>query len=129
MVKRNNHSFVLGDRIIQNFKFLKNISRVKSEKKLQQLLANSNCNELLALVEISSNILAGRFCLSKKQRNRLIPFAHFVRKIARIRGEKSARRLFLNQKGGQLAVLAALLSPVLAEATNYLITKIAKNGK
>ena len=117
----------IGERVLKNFNFLKKLGKTHSQKKWKALIRNANSEELLALIEISSNILAGRFSLSKKQREKLLPFANYIRKIARARSEKGARKIFTNQQGGQ-AVLAALLSPILVEAAQHLISKFTQNG-
>lgn len=117
----------IGERILHNYGFLKTLARTHSSNRRNELLKNANCDELLAITEISSNILNGGFRLSRKQRERIIPFAKFIRRIARIRSEKGARTLYKNQQGGQGA-LAAILAPILIEAAHHLISKIAGNG-
>jgi hypothetical protein len=117
----------VGERVLRNFKFLKTLASTKSPKKQNKLLKHANCDELLALTEISSNVLNGGFHLNKRQRNRIIPFANLIRKIARARTEKGARRIYKNQQGGQ-AFLGAILAPILAEAAHQLISKISGNG-
>jgi superfamily I DNA/RNA helicase len=117
----------VGERVLKNFNFLKRLCKTHSEKKWKNQIKNANTEELLALTEISSNILAGRFSLTKKQREKLLPFANYIRKIARVRSEQGAKKIFVNQQGGQ-AVLAALLSPILVEAAQHLISKITQNG-
>jgi len=118
----------IGQRVLDNYNFLKKLSKVRSEKKRTSLLSNASCDELLALIEISSNVLAGRFCLTQRQRKRIIPFANYLRRLARIRSERGARKFVKNQRGGQ-AVLGALLAPILVEAASHLISKLAgQNG-
>uniref|UniRef100_A0A183C7L2 Integrase catalytic domain-containing protein n=1 Tax=Globodera pallida TaxID=36090 RepID=A0A183C7L2_GLOPA len=48
----------------------------------------AGCEELLTLVEICLNILNGSFCLTNKQKQKIAPFANFIRKLARARSEK-----------------------------------------
>lgn len=117
----------IGERVLKNYNFLKKLAKTHSEKKWKSLIKNSTSEELLALTEISSNILAGRFTLTRKQREKLVPFAKYIRKVARARSEKGARKIFENQQGGQ-AVLGALLAPILVEAAQHLISKITNNG-
>jgi hypothetical protein len=118
----------VGERILKNFDFLKQLSRLKSEQKRNHLLKNATCDELLAIVEIATNILKGGFCLTKRQRNKLTPFAQYIRKIAKLRSERGARKYFNNQQGGQVGILSALLAPVLVEAAQHLISKISGDG-
>lgn len=117
----------IGPRVLENYNFLKRIAKTHSDKKWKSLVHNATREELLALTEISSNILAGRFKLTNKQREKLVPFAKYIRKIARARSEEGARKLFINQQGGQ-AILGTLLAPILLEAAQHLISKIAGNG-
>ena len=117
----------IGDRIINNYDFLKKVAKTRSFKKRYKLLKFANQEELLAIIEVATNILRGNFCLTNKQKLKLQPFAGYIRKLARIRSERGARQIIKNQKGGQ-AVLGALLAPVLVEAATRLISKIANNG-
>ena len=127
MGRRKNTLQFIGNRVLENYNFLKRIAKTHSEKKWKSLVQNANKEELLALTEISTNILAGRFKLSKKQKEKLVPFAKYIRKIARARSEEGARKLFINQQGGQ-AIFGALLTPILVEAARHLISEIAGNG-
>jgi superfamily I DNA/RNA helicase len=127
MGRRKKERQNVGERIIKNFNFLKKIAKTHSTKKWKALINNANSDELLSLTEISSNILSGQFKLTQKQRQKLLPFANYIRKIARARSEKGARKIYSNQQGGQ-AVIGALLAPILVEAANHLITKITGNG-
>jgi hypothetical protein len=124
MVRRQ----AVGQRVVDNYGFLKSLARTKSTKKRSAMLQNATCDQLLALTEVSSNILAGNFCLTKKQKSRLSPYSNYIRKLARLRSESTARRFITNQTGGQ-AVLAALLGPILVEAAHHLISKVIDNGK
>ena len=126
MVKRGTQP--IGQRVLDNYNFLRKLGRARSEDKRTTLLTNASCDELLALIEISSNVLAGRFCLTRRQRVKITPFANYLRRLARLRSEKGVRKFVKNQKGGQ-AVLGALLAPILVEAASHLISKIAgQNG-
>jgi hypothetical protein len=116
----------IGERVLQNYEFLKRLTRTRSVAKRSKLLKDASCEELLAIVEIATNILKGKFCLKPRQKRKLIPFANYIRKTARLRSEKSARQYF-SQTGGQAAIFGALLAPVLIEAAQYLISKVAGN--
>lgn len=82
------------------------------------MLHDATAEQLLAIVEIALNIIKNRFPLSNHQRERLMPYAAFVRKLARARRERSARKIV--QSGGG-AMLASLLAPVLLEIGRSLI--------
>jgi superfamily I DNA/RNA helicase len=124
MVKRMTQP--IGPLILKNYAFLKKLAKTKSNKKRKSLLDSANRDQLLALVEISSNLLSS-FKLGKKQRNRLLPFAPTIRKLSRVRSERSARKL-IQQTGTGVPLFAALLAPVIAEAASHLISKVIKRG-
>lgn len=108
----NNKSNLVGPRIYKNLIFLKSLSSTKSKKKRSKLIKLASPDELLSIVEIAINILKSNFSLTKRQKNKLIPFANLVRKISRSRSEKTARHLI--QQGGNIApFLASLLIPIL----------------
>ncbi|CAK5044254.1 unnamed protein product [Meloidogyne enterolobii] len=51
--------------------------------------------------------------LTPRQKNRLMPYACFVRKVSRARSERGARLAL--QKGNGIGAFAALLTPILIE--------------
>uniref|UniRef100_A0A914HAH8 AAA+ ATPase domain-containing protein n=1 Tax=Globodera rostochiensis TaxID=31243 RepID=A0A914HAH8_GLORO len=110
---------LIGQRVLENYEYLKTLGKTSSQKKIRHLLSSAGCEELLTLVEICLNILNGSFCLTNKQKQKIAPFANFIRKLARARSEKSARKLVL-QSGGSL--FAPLLAPILIEAARYLLS-------
>jgi hypothetical protein len=63
------------------------------------------------------------FNLTPKQKKRLQPYAGLVRKLARVRSEKAARKIV--RQTGRGAILPALLAPILIEAASHLISKFA----
>lgn len=115
---------IIGQRVLENYDFLKRLSKIRSEKKKDRVLASASCEELLTIIEIAANILKGAFCLSARQKQKLLPFADYIRKLGRARTEKSARNLLINQKGGNAAIIGSLLAPIVVEATSQLISKI-----
>ena len=124
---RNEKKFQsVGKLVLENYPFLKRLSRTKSEDKRESLLRSASRNELLSLVDICHNILKSNFTLSSKQKSKLLPFADIVRKFARIRSERGARKIIKNQKG-RGALFTTLLAPVLLEAGRQLISKIIEN--
>jgi hypothetical protein len=124
MVKRMTKA--IGPLILKNYAFLKKLAKTKSNKKRKSLLDSANREQLLALVEVSSNLLSN-FKLTKKQRDRLLPFAPTIRKFSRVRSERSARKL-IQQTGTGVPLFAALLAPVIAEAASHLISKVINRG-
>ncbi|KAL3117435.1 hypothetical protein niasHT_004438 [Heterodera trifolii] len=108
---------MVGQRVLDNYEYLKSLGRTTSHKKRRHLLSSAGCEELLTLVEICLNLLNGSFCLTRKQKQKLLPFANTIRRLARVRSEQSARKLILQQpqqEGGSL--FAPLLAPILLEA-------------
>ncbi|KAL3078151.1 hypothetical protein niasHT_031320 [Heterodera trifolii] len=105
-------------RVLDNYEYLQSLGRTTSHKKRRHLLSSAGCEELLTLVEICLNLLNGSFCLTRKQKQKLLPFANTIRRLARVRSEQSARKLILQQQpqqeGGSL--FAPLLAPILLEA-------------
>ena len=113
------HSSVVGERIFRNYQYLNSLRKSRSNEKRSKLLDKAQRDQLLAIVEIALNLLKAKIHLSNKQKNRLIPYANLIRKIARARSEKTARRLV--QQGGSLSLIPVLLAPVLAEVARSLI--------
>ena len=112
----------IGDSVLENFDFLKELSRTRSDKARKQLIKEASSEELLAVVEICLNILKSRsFCLNPKDRKKLLPFANYIRRLSRVRSTQSARRVI--QEGSGIA-LAALITPILIEAAKSIISKI-----
>ncbi|KAL3093511.1 hypothetical protein niasHT_027818 [Heterodera trifolii] len=87
----------VGQRVLDNYEYLKSLGRTTSHKKRRHLLSSADCEELLTLVEICLNLLNGSFCLTRKQKQKLLPFANTIRRLARVRSEQSARKLILQQ--------------------------------
>jgi hypothetical protein len=85
------------------------------------VLKQSSGNELLALAEICLNIASSNFPLTLRQKKRLMPHADFIRRMARMRSEKGARKLVVQQGSGAPAVFAALVTPILIALAEKLI--------
>lgn len=112
----NNKQVEFPEHVISNQKFLKQLCNTKSERKLRKILKTSTTEQLLSLTEICLNIVTSRFNLTTRQKNRLIPYADFVRRIGRIKTERGARK-FIIQKGtgAGTSFFTALLTPILIE--------------
>ena len=115
-----NKTQVIGPRVLENYSFLRKIAKSKSDRKRLSALRNANRDELLALVEVCSNILSSNFNLTTRQKKKIVPFANYIRKLARIRSESGARKIIVQTGAG--IFLPSLLIPVIAEATRYLIS-------
>lgn len=104
--------------IKQNSKFLIQLGGAYRSKKLSNtLLQKASSQELLSIVEICWNILRERLPITVKQRKQLIKKAPLIRKISRIRSEKSAKNLFQTGRGipAAAALVASLIIPLLSE--------------
>lgn len=110
----------VGNRVIRNLAFLKKIAYMRSKKRILRQLDHATPDELLAIVEIASNILSSNFCISTRQRKNLYPYADYIRKLARIRSEKGARKIIQKGEG---SFIPALLLPVVIEVARYYLNK------
>lgn len=106
----------IGQIVYENSNFLCALARTKSANRRAKLLKRANSNHLLALAEICLNIVKQHFSLTARQRNRLMPYAEFIRRMSRARSERGARHLLATtQKGAGFGVglFSALLTPIL----------------
>ena len=110
----HNKHLEIGENICNNIPFLKTLSKSKSERKRSHILRAATNQELLAIVESALNIVRGRFGISARQKSRIDPYKNYIRRLARIRSERGARRLV--QKGNGIGAFAAFLTPVILEA-------------
>lgn len=121
---------VVGERILDNYDFIRVLSRTRSPKKCSRLISGASDDQLLAVVEVALNILKSRFPLKAAQKRRLLPLAAEVRRLSRARSAKRVRQIV--QIGGN-PLLSALLVPVALEVGRYLLERGgsgdgAKNG-
>jgi hypothetical protein len=112
----------LGKNVFKHLEFLRRLSSARTAKRRQAILKDINASQIQLLVEICYNILRGNFILSKRQKLRILPFAPFVRAIAKTRSERSANNIV--QRGAGLISFGAFLAPIIIEALRQL-----KNGK
>ena len=112
---------VKGQSVLNNHTFLKRIATTKSERKKRRLLRLATNEELLSIIEIAYNVLKGRFILKTRQKHKIIPYAHVIRKISRARSPEGLRKIV--QRGEGFATLPLLIAPVIFEAIRFL-----KNG-
>ena len=108
----------IGDNICKNIDFLKRISRSKSERRQKRILKHATSGELLAIVESALNIVKSRFNLTNRQKNKIVPHTEFIRRLTRVRSEKSARQLVQKGRG---VVLPAILTPIIISALKQIL--------
>lgn len=101
--------------VSDNTHFLRSLARTKSSRKRKRILKHAGAEQLLALVEICLNILCSRFKLTTRQKKRLLPYADFVRRLARKRTERGARKILVQKGSGVGGLFAALLTPILVD--------------
>jgi hypothetical protein len=117
---------LVGTRINENFKFLKKLCRCRSDKSRWRLLKGASEEELLSIVEICSNLIRPHcFYLRQRQKSLLQPYANHVRKLSRIRTEAGARRYTVQHGTGPF--FAALLTPIIAEASRHILTNLVSS--
>jgi hypothetical protein len=106
--------------------FLTNLAKTRSIKRRRELLNQANTHQILLIVEICLNILKMRIPLKRAQIRRLKEYEGFIRRLARVRSEKSARNLL--QVGSGFPLLGVLLKPVigaLIKATPGIVASLA----
>ncbi|KAI6194619.1 hypothetical protein M3Y96_01144000 [Aphelenchoides besseyi] len=113
-------AFSANKRLLPFSSFLQRVKRTRTDVKRRELIADATADELLALVEIAYNVLHAHFPLKRNELNRLKPHAPFVRKLARVRCERSARKLV--QTGAGLAGVLPLITPILIHLLTSLRT-------
>lgn len=118
MTSRN---YNFSNYITSNTEFLNKLAKTKSDRRKHTLLLQATPDQILAIVEITANILRNNFVLTNQQRRKLAKYAEFYRAIARSRTENTARNRI--QQGGQLAI-AALLAPVLSAVAQNLLDRV-----
>lgn len=95
----NSVNYRVGDRAIANADFLSQLgakTRGRNQNVLRaDIIRNATSDQLLTLVELCYNILRSRIPLTSVQRRVLCEHAREVRKLARARCEKSARKILL----------------------------------
>jgi len=107
--------------IRENTEFLQKLAHTKSDNKKRALLLSATPEQILAIVEISANILKSNFVLTKTQKKRLSRYADYYRSISRVRTERTARKRI--QQGGQAVAIGSLLVPVLSALASQLLEK------
>jgi hypothetical protein len=116
-----NNNVRVGQVVCDCKNFIAKLAKIKSSRKCHRLLKDSTRNELLALAEICLNIASSNFPLTTRQKKRLMPHVGFIRRMSRLRSEKGARKLVVQQGSGAPAVFAALLAPILIDLARNLI--------
>lgn len=104
---------MVGDIVERNRGFLKLLASTASSRRRAKLIADATSEELLAVVEISVNILKYRFRPRANHMKKLAISADYIRKLARARTPNSARNLL--RKGNQ-SIFKSLILPVLRQS-------------
>lgn len=133
---------VIGPRTRDNFLFLYKLLETKSAKQRYNIIQNCSREELLALLDICSNVMRSGFKLKAQDRRKIAKHKEVLDRLVKTRSEKSARkwiqtgegvvlnpnakrtrdRLKVVQRGGLIpAVLAPILIELAAEGAEHLI--------
>lgn len=139
---------IIGPRTRRNFLFLYKLLETKSAKQRWGMIQNCNRDELLALIDVCTNIKRSSFRLTAKQRRRIDKHTALLERLGRVRSEDSAKRLIqvgegivfnpkakrkrdrfrISQRGGVIpAVLAPVLIELAAEALEHVIPDPPEN--
>ena len=122
MVSKASFITKIGPLVTEHEQFLTKLARTRSEANRIHLLKSATTEQLLTLVEICLNIVRSHFPLSTRQKNRLLPYADFIRRLSRARSERGARKLFVQTGSGVPTLLPALLTPILIEVAKSIIS-------
>lgn len=118
---------VLGNRVINNFGFLYELYSCRTVRERWEMLQEASRDQLLALVEICSNVNRRNFRLTTRQFRRLKKHWLFLQSLGRVR--KPHRAMHVLQKGEGVTrhgiplkdqrgtgFVPAVLLPILVEA-------------
>lgn len=140
--RKNNQQPVIGPRTRRNFTFLTALLDTRSPKQRWGIIQNASREELLAIVDICTNIKRSNFRINAKERKRMNRHLESMDRLSRARSEKSARAaiqsgegivvnpnarrkrdtLKVEQRGGFLpAFLAPVLLDLAAEVADHFI--------
>lgn len=111
----------LGNRVLDNSQFLKEIHRVKANHIRRSMLARASIEEISTLIEICANILYWRVPLNTKQKSKLKEHADFLRKVIRIKTPEKAKTYFIQKGNGPL--IGAILAPIIIELARLALQK------
>ncbi|KAL3078487.1 hypothetical protein niasHT_032783 [Heterodera trifolii] len=107
--------------MLKNADFLRHFrSKCRSKSSQRKMIENALDEQLLCFVEMGFNVLKGRVPLGKQQIQRLGVLKHQLRRLARARCAKTARRVLLlnrqnqhHQTGAGFPVMASMLTSIL----------------
>ena len=91
---------------------MKTLAAALSRQRRKHLIHNANTKQILALVEIALNLLKGRVPICANQKQRLGTHASDIRRLARVRSDKTARKVLLKseQQGSGPFAVASIIS-------------------
>lgn len=119
------HNMNVSPLMLKNADFLRHFrSKYRSKSSQRQMIENALDQQLLCFVEMCFNVLKGRVPLGKRQIQRLGALKHQLRRLARARCAKTARRVLLlnrqdqqqqqqHQTGAGFPVVASMLTSIL----------------
>ena len=100
-----------------NAKFIKTLASCRSQERRKHLIKTATTAQLLALVEIAANLLRGRIPIRTDRKRQLGGQANTIRRLSRVRSDKSARKILLSseqqQEGKGPFAVASIVSRLL----------------
>jgi hypothetical protein len=119
-------TFNISQVVRDSYPFLRQLAKTKSHQKRKRLLRRATTSDLLSITEICLNIIRNRFRLTTRQRQRMLPYADFIRRVGRARTERGAHKLIVQKGNGlPIAIFSALLTPIITELARYAINKFS----
>ena len=109
--------------ISKNGTFLQEICSTRRKSSQQELVKIATDEQLLCLVKICVNILKGRVPLRKTHLKKQRIQAHALRRLARTRCSRSAKRVLLQEGKGLPAIAGLLTSIVVPMIANAIMHK------
>lgn len=109
--KAKKRSVEVSPLVKNNVQFLHQVKNcARSSKRVGRIIGEASDEQLLCMVEICLNLLRGRLPVDGRRMRALSRRVAFLRRLARTRKAKCARRLLLEQKGGGVPAIAGLLA-------------------
>lgn len=99
MRRKRPSSPYFGPRTLKNFGFLYSLYNTKSAKKRYEILQNATREQLLAVMDVCSNITKGHFTPTPRYQRVLERYIDHMRRLNRVRSEKGALRVIQSGEG------------------------------
>ena len=92
------HKYNFSPTITSNVEFLNRLAKTKSDKRKHTLLVSASPEQILAIVEVSANILKNNFVLTNRQKKRLAHYAEAAyNRLLAFRESRSMYRVIMTR--------------------------------